>query len=466
MARRPRRFRPVKSEVWSWQHRWVNRTLTNGHVTSQSNATTTHSRNFSRTAAEVPRWKERLEHEPVLTGELHASVSETGTFPFPAPSYTWAYRTKSTGVVTAFDGELANIAPPSPGALDPGLVVTAENAAIANFLSRYHYATRAVQGLVVLGEIRETMQLLHRPAEAIGSGLLRYAGKAGAIVKTYLRSPTKKILKDSTKKLADEYLGFVFGIAPALADIGAAAEYYGRWNDRKEGFIAIRGRGRAEQANPPFLQNQLANGVSWNIVRHISAVSQGVDVKLRSALRVEAGPGPDPVALLSSTNRLLGTGVRDFLPALWELAPWSFFVDYLFNVQEIIDAFSYATAFPDGIQRTQIRQTRGELYGFHFDPVPPSTVEYIYGNFESEANISVRTKQIDRVKLLALPIPTLQVNLGLSLRRWGNIIALARGNLPSYTPRTKPNITGSGYPSFPRYRPPRAPWVPVTRRGR
>jgi len=217
---------------------------------------------------------------------------------------------------------------------------------------------------------------------------------------------------------------------PVIQDINDAAEFYGRWNGQKRDHLVITGRGEGRDANPPIVLEQTIGGGTQIILRHTRKLSQKVDVKLRGAINVSYGRGPD--FIISNMERF-GFSIRNLPGTLWEETPWSFLVDYFLNVQEIIDAWSFGSVFGDGLQMTTVRTLLGQTGGIVFDTRNcPSTISVSAS--VNGAEIIELSKQVDRVKLLTLPLPSLQVSTGLSFNRWANIISLSRLNAMSLVP--------------------------------
>ena len=308
---------------------------------------------------------------------------------------------------------------PGVGGLDTSLRTVATNKAIAILLKRYHRQTRALQGLVFLGELRETMELLKRPYNGINHLLQRYLNRQRQTLRHYRRGGLS--FGKATDRVTDEWLQFSFGVTPLISDANDVANFYNNnWNEPKVGFVPLSAKAGAESADPPIYRESFYPDF-WKL-SHTDKVGQQVTIKLRSAFTAHAGPG--------QAAAILGSSYRDFVPALWELLPWSFFLDYFLNIGDILDAWSYASVFPEGVQQTTIwlRETSSTGWTWHFLPSAPSFLTPVGGSISG--GVIQKVKTIDRVKLSALPIPTLQVSTGLSYKRWANLLALSRKNMP------------------------------------
>ncbi len=420
---------PIKTENFTWFERGYSRqravsTLT-GAVLSDVTSPVSVLRQVAVNivSANNPNWRRRLRTEPVLVGDLHVTVSKnnaTGAL----TSVRQVVDLQSKVRRTVEDNPLTMSADSVAG-LDPSLVTTASAKATAKLLKKYHRNTRALQGLVFLGEIRETIELFKRPAHGIHNLLQRYLHRVTPTVAHYKRGGLS--LAKATKRISDEWLQFSFGVRPLINDANDVANYYNKhWNEPKTGFIPIRAVAGAESANPPIVR-RASYPDGW-FLQYTSLVGQQVTVKLRTAIRAEAGPG--------AIAGILGASWRDFVPAVWELVPWSFFIDYFTNIGDIIETWSFAGVFTEGIQQTVIRDRKSRLEGWNWDFHPVSPQLYAGASASiSDTSVYQRVKQIDRTKLSSLPIPPIQVSTGLSPTKWANILALSRSNIPVYQRR-------------------------------
>lgn len=417
---------PTKTENFTWQERGYSRfkvvSTVNGQVISDATSpvSITRQHGFTSVTANNANWRRRIHREPVLTGELHATISQQ-KHTTPMVSFRGVVDTQSKVVRTTEDNPFGAFAP-SVGGLDTSLRTVATNKAIAILLKRYHRATRALQGLVFLGELRETMELLRRPYDGIYHLLQRHLSRQNQTLRHYKRGGLS--LGKATDRITDEWLQFSFGVTPLISDANDVADFYNNnWNEPKMGFVPLSAQASAESADPPIVLE--AGFPDFWFLRHTNKVGQQVTIKLRSAYAAHAGPGP--------AAAVLGAGVRDFVPAVWELIPWSFFLDYFLNIGDILDAWSYASVFAEGVQQTTIWERHSSSDGWTWDfrpPTIPSILTPVGGTISG--SVFQKVKTIDRIKLSALPIPTLQVNTGLSSKRWANLLALSKKSMPVF----------------------------------
>lgn len=162
---------------------------------------------------------------------------------------------------------------------------------------------------------------------------------------------------------AQTWLEMSFGLLPLINDTKQIAEAIRRWQDEAEEEVLqklrsrIMSRAAADEVelivqpvtnlnDQIFSSLQRTRKTSWN------ARCQYV-VGLQGSLETAYG----------SNDRLieiLGFKPGDFIPAAWEVVPWSWLVDYFTNIQEILQAGVTSTARVSWIVKTITR--RAEYY--------------------------------------------------------------------------------------------------------
>ena len=322
-----------------------------------------------------PDWQQLLSINPVLVGELFSTLTEIRCPDIP--NYILEYRNNLNGDQYV-ERTYLSFAGVSPTAYDIALTDKELERARKSLLDRYHQASRSVQGLVVVGEAVETVHTLARPGIALINATKVYLGRTQPLSRRIAKLLKKRggsrsnwaTLVKLNKRLSDEWLYYSFGVSPILADIESAAKFYNKRKEEKSEFVTFRSKdGFGHQSGPPpiVLAQTLASGVKFRAVR--KDVSTCI-VKLRSAIKIALGPGP-----AMSTIQNSGLTFRDFVPSVYELIPYSWFLDYLTNMSDIIDAWSFGDAFPYGIQQTLIRKTESRINGIQLE-LPADTATW------------------------------------------------------------------------------------------
>lgn len=209
----------------------------------------------------------------------------------------------------------------------PGLYDSVRNAVLVKFLLRCKSEQRKLQGQVVLGELRKTIQLIRNPLKAFESATRAYA----EAVRGRSRGLSPRLIP---KMLASEYLSYTYGVIPILHDIKGAYEACIRLRDLPN-LVKVR----AVHVEERQASSSASNASFYSVSHHREAVDYiRVTSKIVGAVKVQS-VGPVPPLMEVS-----GFTLRDFIPSVYELIPYSFLVDYVTNVGDVLNALSFAQA--------------------------------------------------------------------------------------------------------------------------
>jgi hypothetical protein len=185
----------------------------------------------------------------------------------------------------------------------------------------------AFQGGTFLGELRETISMIRRPALALRQGIDSYYRRAKKL------SQSGKI-NTVNKAIAGSWLEYQYGWRPLISDLEGACKTASGLGKH---FVTNRFSGTASTSTGQVVLRSYtvpSHGATWGWEIHQESESQ---VSYSGSVRAgneNSAPG------LSHT---WGLSTRDFLPTVWELIPYSFLVDYFSNVGSIIDCLSYCS---------------------------------------------------------------------------------------------------------------------------
>lgn len=212
-----------------------------------------------------------------------------------------------------------------PGNFNPADSANGEayQRAAASAFQAIRSAQVAVSGPTFIGEARETMRMLRKPAEG-----LRNIAKDWL---DYLKKRKKANPKKWTKDLSSAWLEHSFGWTPLLADAKGAMEAWNRLFDT-ERLVPFTGFGSAttvDRARSGTSQVTYSN--YCHAIKNVAASSSRL-VKYRGKVKAEAKTGA------RAQLELFGLTPSEFLPTAWELLPWSFLADYFTNIGDIITA--------------------------------------------------------------------------------------------------------------------------------
>lgn len=284
----------------------------------------------------------------------------------------------------------------------------ADNKARAKFLQHYLECRNTWRGGNFLAEVRETIHMLAHPVSSLYRSVWKHAENIGKLRKIYKKQPA-----DLLKHLSDAWLAWAFGVKPLLSDCDDASTALnnlatGDWHDQK----TISGFGRNTVGTSSRLGGQsvpFGTG-GWTYEKFVQTSNT---IRYRAAM----------VARPENTGFLIqqfGVGIYDALPAVWEGTPWSFFVDYFLNVQEVLDGMRLWSA-DFGWQNATIRNSGLQhLYGPAPNASPPSRIYLTGGRHYALQTYVHRAPGV-------VPAPKFYFRMpGFPSLKWLNIAALAK----------------------------------------
>lgn len=299
------------------------------------------------------------------------------------------------------------------GGQEANLFSSVNNQALQRYSKGVISAQRSFQGLVFGGELRETVGLLTKNGKRVRKSVDGHVERI--LKKGYLkRFRTLNALRTS---LSDLWLEYVFGIKPLLGDIDDSMKALSDVLNRKVPDVKVTrsatGLSRVVNAGFDILPSGLV--VGWNCPR--VTVSYGYYVKYFGSVHC---PNFGSHNVLSR----FGLSWSDVLPAVYELIPYSFLIDYFTNLGSVIDAYSHGRASLSWTQRTVIfcresyvndvvafKRSAGLNQWVAFQCPPGDTLYYRY-------------RTVSRDLYTGSIIPDLSFGLPGSLK-WLNIAALA-----------------------------------------
>jgi hypothetical protein len=310
-------------------------------------------------------------------------------------------------------------------------------------VSKLQNAKSQLQGLVVLGELGETLRMIRSPAMALRSSVNTYHSEVlKRISKATRRSGPigsgGKLLKRASvvrDVVANTWLEYSFGWRPLIMDVKNGAEAAAKLVHKPSiDYRVVSGSSMEEAADT----DQLTQTNRWGgkiLVRNLG--KQRVKVKYTAMVSVNlntAGSVPDVM-------QTLGADWSSILPAAWELIPYSFLVDYFTNVGDLISAISFPAGFVKWVVRNQLQEYESSLASVGFIPADPSTIDGLSWSMSGSYGKTTRTyRVVNRSAFTGPLIPNFVIRMpGAGSTRWLNILALAAlRNIPGLR-RSNPN---------------------------
>lgn len=300
--------------------------------------------------------------------------------------------------------------------------VSVDNRALGAFINKCVGIQRSFSGGVFLGELREAIALLRKPAQALRRGFTDYykaatsrsareARKYGLSLGAVNRKSPRKLRSSIDKVLSATYLEGVFGWLPLYSDVLSAADaltsYYP--NDSETVQVTVE---------DPYAYISSEMGVTRGSIRYNYRVYEVGQYSCRYKGAVWIVP-----PYLSSAGNMSRWGfdpIRDFVPTLWELIPYSFLVDYFTNIGDIVQSATFLRSNVAWWCKTSRDTSLKQPRDFR---IRPSSALYKLTSSQPEG-WGFETKLIGRSKPTTT-IPSLEFTLPGNTRAWLNIAALA-----------------------------------------
>lgn len=241
---------------------------------------------------------------------------------------------------------------------------TAASRALTRILGKIRSEDSKASGLVSLGELRETVSMLRSPYKAARELISKHLSRCervfdsnlkGRPLKSYPRGLAGQIRREITDAVAKSWLETMFGLLPLISDVESIAEAVATFlKDEPKTSLRARSWDTFEDSGV-YGANSLAQLSTIGTWKRVT----------EHRVQYSVGLAP-PRAALGSAERLtdlLGFRVAEFAPTLYELVPWSFLVDYFFNIGTLIEAVSTDTSRVQWISRTETTKTTYSVTG-------------------------------------------------------------------------------------------------------
>jgi hypothetical protein len=238
-------------------------------------------------------------------------------------------------------------------------LAVAEAAALKQLYNKVAQERAQFQGMEFLGELGDTIRMFRNPFRAIAT--LTH-GHITRLVKSQrgLRGTVQQRKESYYEIVRSTYLEYVFGLRPLISDVKAIAETIARWNLEAQGIKQSRtklvGRGEDVKTSTSVNTGGAAANAGFNVYRY------NTHYKTTTTRRVQyvCGYASSESAPAGSVNRLLELSdfnLAAFVPTIYEVMPWSWLIDYVSNVGDIIEAGCTVTSGISWISKTVLEQT-------------------------------------------------------------------------------------------------------------
>jgi hypothetical protein len=318
----------------------------------------------------------------------------------------------------------------------------ADQRARQKFLSHYIQAKNSWRGANFVAEIGETIHMLRHPVSSLFGSVMNFAkyvagrrahdlGKKKFITKlgggVKVVRQTKRVnphgetrfLKQLDRTVSDTWLTWAFGVKPLIADCNDAGTALNNLKERLGGtgvaMQRVKGHGRETILNRTIKTSIqfVSGGTGPNMnAEQIDKIDN--DVRYVAGLRARLED-------LSTVLEHFGFDPYDVVPAVWEAIPWSFFIDYFVNVQEMIDSMRLWSAdFSYCYRSVRNAGTRNFLR-----PYPQVMNTAADQRFCDGGGFHTLSTWVSRSEIGSVPQPSFEMRIpGIDSSKWLNIAAL------------------------------------------
>lgn len=297
--------------------------------------------------------------------------------------------------------------------VDTALQASVNNQAMMGFISKVRKAQFDLQGLISLGEFRETLHQIRHPFVALQQSILEFH----KVVKKRLRKRRGAPLVDSRRVLSESWLEYSFGWKPLSSDIddGVKALANTLYRQIPRQFVSFTAQGSSHSKGSSSFTTPVGDILS--IITKDEVRTCTYSVKYYGVVNL---PPPDQIGLSR-----FGISWWEAVPTVWELIPYSFLIDYFVNIGSIIEAASLKTADLLWVARgeTTIRLSNWSDISFDLNAAPFSYVAHGL-SWHPGARYSLINQTVHRDTYTGVLVPSLQFKVPGSWSKLANIAAL------------------------------------------
>ena len=371
----------------------------------------------TRTGSALPKWQSIIKSGGNATTTFSGQrTRRLSLVPFgisngfyPVTGDASGYTEDVSGSVPSYNAQ--------PGHIGSASLVKAENLALISALKRVRQQREQVQGLTVLGELRETLQMLKHPFQGVRKYVDQYFTDLRKMQKGRPGNQSRVKRQESFLTTAGgAWLEVSFGIKPLLSDVKGIAEAIARHEFDSRRSIVV-GYGEDVAVLDAAFEESYGNYTIVRVKRR-----DRTTYSVRYKVYLDYSRSTD----FQSNNRLLelvGFTPENFIPTVYELVPWSWLLDYFSNVGQVLEAGCTSQNEIKFTVRTQrLETTRVDAY------VPglsnPAGLSRFWTKPRENGESILSRATVSRASAGALDTPTFESTLPGSPTKWVNMLAV------------------------------------------
>lgn len=184
-------------------------------------------------------------------------------------------------------------------------------------------------GLVTLGEFTKTLDLVLHPLQSMRRMISEFWNNTSRKRRiNAARRAGPNMAKQLPTVLASEYLAFYYGMQPLIGEVTSYLEAYYNEGNTPERVTARGGATDDFVREETVYGDRTARGANW------------FDIELSTRVTANVRAGILYAPTQNTALKVLGLRPSDFFSSAYELAPWSFFIDYFSNLGTLIEALT------------------------------------------------------------------------------------------------------------------------------
>ncbi len=304
----------------------------------------------------------------------------------------------------------------------------ANAAALKQVYDKLAQERSSTNSLATLGEMADTIRMIRHPFRAIADLTHNHVNR---LVKSKrgLRGTERQRFERYYELVRESYLEYVFGLAPLISDTVAITETIARWNLESEGLRKHRsklvGRGEDVSVSTSNTPDTLYSAGGFSVFKFMETWKQTTTRKVQYIVGVNS----PRAASAGSTERLvelLGFNFNNFIPAVWEVIPWSWLVDYVANVTDLLNAGVADTSSVAWVSKSVSEDTLLEYMSTVSSA--QSSARLAASSLDGSASGSMGSWKLRRTTLtrtagVSLGIPDLVLSLPTDIKKIANVYA-------------------------------------------
>jgi hypothetical protein len=370
----------------------------------------------NRTGYDNPRWRQQVRigdnATTTMTGNFDDIVATPGSFwlrcQAPGSGGTGPWYTLTLSGDIALRRCIGD--PPDWGPISS---TTAYNRGLLAYLKGVNSVNKAFDGLTFLGEARETLKMIRKPAMGLRNILDGYMRRLG--------EAKRKRPKDWKKNISSLWLESMFGWIPLANDVQNFAQAYNSLLDKnRDAYVLVSKVGVDERANSSNTYGELLASMVGSFAPVVLHRQRATD---KAVVRFRGKVWRRIIATRVDTAAHFGFTPEQFVPTAWELLPWSFLFDYFSNIGDVLEAGITDTS---RVVWTNVSEVVFRIAEHYCMASPPST-QFGEGNktIGGIASTAVhRRRSVNRYIAPTLGLPYVQLELPGLPQQWANMTAL------------------------------------------